>query len=64
MSFGTWSRRGSEYVGHILSVVTTLQIREREVLPYLRAACEAALKGKNAPLLVPFDTEEASDHAA
>ena len=64
VSFGTWSRRGSEYVGHILSVVTTLQIREREVLPYLRAACEAALEGKNAPLLVPFDTEEASCDAA
>jgi transposase len=64
VSFGTWSRRGSEYVGHILSVVTTLKIQGRQVLPYLRDACQAALEGRNAPLLVSLDAEETCRDAA
>lgn len=63
-SFGTWSRRGSDYVGHILSVVTTLRIRGLEILPYLRQACQAALDGSNAPLLVPQDELEAERPSA
>ena len=63
VSFGTWSRRGSEYVGNILSVVTTLRIQGREVLPYLRDACQAALEGKCAPFLVPFDEDTLSKAA-
>ncbi len=64
VSFGTWSRRGSEYVERILSVVTTLRIQGRDVLPYLRDACRAALEGKSAPWLVSFDQEEACHNAA
>jgi hypothetical protein len=63
-SFGTWSRGGSDYVGHILSVVTTLRIRGLEILPYLRQVCRAALEGRHAPLLVPPDEFEAERQAA
>jgi transposase len=63
VSFGTWSRRGSEYVERILSTVATLRIQERDVLPYLRQACQAALDGKCAPFLVPLDREDASEAA-
>jgi len=64
VSFGTWSRRGSEYVERILSVVTTLQIQGHDALPYLREACQAALEGKSAPFLVPFDDEQDGRSAA
>jgi len=63
VSFGTWSRRGSEYVERILTTVATLRIQKRDILSYLRLACEAALEGRNAPFLVPLDTE-AADKAA
>ncbi len=63
VSFGTWSRRGSEYVERILSVVATLRIRKRDVLSYLGDACRAALDGKSAPFLVPLE-EEADGEAA
>jgi len=64
ISFGTWSRQGSEYVGHILSVVTTLKIQKRPVLPYLQEVCAAVINGKSAPLLLPMDTDESNDRAA
>ena len=63
VSFGTWSRRGSEYVERILSTVATLSIQGRDIMPYLREACKAALAGKNAPLLVPLDCEDSSEAA-
>ena len=64
VSFGTWSRRGSEYVGHILSAVTTLRLQGREILPYLRDACKAALEGRDAPSLLPLDAKESDRNAA
>lgn len=63
VSFGTWSRRGSEYVERILSVVATLRIQKRNIFSYLGDAARAALEGKCAPLLVPFE-EEANSKAA
>ena len=64
VSFGTQSRRGSEFVGRILSVVATLRIQGRDVFPYLREACEAALEGRNAPLLVSLEDQDEDRHVA
>ena len=64
VSFGTWSRRGSEYVGNILSVVTTLRLQGREILPYLQEACRAALEGRDAPSLLPLDAKKSGRNAA
>jgi transposase len=51
--FGTDSEGGSRFVERILSVVTTLQMQEREVFCYLCAARVAAVRGQPAPSLVP-----------
>ena len=64
MSFGTQSRRGSQFPGRIFSVVATLRIQGREVFPYVQEACEAALEGGNAPLLVPLEEEDEERRAA
>ena len=45
-SFGTQSKRGSEFVERILSTVATLRIQGRNVLEYLTDACRAALQGE------------------
>jgi transposase len=52
-SFGTDSPNGSRFVERILTVVTTLRMQRRNVLDYVTAACEAALKGTPAPSLLP-----------
>jgi len=52
-SFGTDSPNGSRFVERILTVVTTLRMQERNVLDYVTAACEAALRGMPAPSLLP-----------
>ena len=44
-SFGTQSEEGSRFVESMLTVVTTLKQQQRNVLEYLTAACEAALRG-------------------
>ncbi|MCC7018710.1 MAG: hypothetical protein IT332_03075 [Ardenticatenales bacterium] len=48
-SFGTDSERGSRFVERILSVVTTLQIQQRDVFAFLVHARQAAV-AHNAPL--------------
>lgn len=63
VSFGTWSRQGSEYVERILSTVATLRIQGRDILPYLREACRAALAGESAPLLAPLDRQDGTQAA-
>ena len=52
-SFGTQSKRGSEFVERILSTVATLRIQGRNVLEYLTEACRAALRGEPAASLLP-----------
>jgi len=52
-SFGTQSEAGSRFVERILTVVTTLQQQQRDVLAYLTSACLAKLRGDPAPALVP-----------
>jgi len=52
-SFGTHSTQGSRFVESIMTVVATLTQQQRNVLDYLTAACEAALRDEPAPSLLP-----------
>jgi transposase len=58
-SFGTQSAAGSRFVESMLTVVTTLKQQQRNVLEYLTAACEAALRGEAAPSLLPARDQQA-----
>jgi transposase len=62
-SFGTQSEDGSRFVENMMTVVTTLKQQKRNVLEYLTAAHEAALRGEAAPSLIPA-REMASQAAA
>jgi transposase len=53
ISFGTQSDRGSRFVERMLTVVCTLRLQGRNVLDYLRKACERANLGREAPSLLP-----------
>src|SRR5215468_2809069 len=52
-SGGTQSAAGSRFVESLLTVVSTLKQQQRNVLAYLTAACEAALRREAAPSLLP-----------
>ena len=52
-SFGTQSPEGSQFVAHLLTVVTTLRQQERDVLDYLTDACLARITGAPPPSLLP-----------
>lgn len=52
-SFGTQSEAGSRFVESMMTVVATLKQPKRNVLEYLTAAHEAALRGEAAPSLLP-----------
>jgi transposase len=52
-SFGTQSEAGSRFVESLMTVVATLKQQQRNVLEYLTAAHEAALRGETAPSLLP-----------
>jgi hypothetical protein len=52
-SFGTQSEAGSRFVESMLTVVTTLKQQNRNVLDYLTAAHEAAVRGEPVPSLLP-----------
>src|SRR5215475_3424119 len=58
-SFGTQSAEGSRFVESMMTVVATLQQQKRNVLEYLTAACEAALRGEAAPSLLPTSNQQA-----
>ena len=58
-SFGTQSAEGSRFVESMLTVVTTLQQQQRNVLEYLTEACKAALRGDTAPSLLPVSDQKA-----
>jgi transposase len=51
-SFGTQSDRGSRFAERIMTVTHTLRKQRRHVFSYLRAACQASLRGELAPPLV------------
>ncbi len=57
-SFGTQSEEGSRFVESMLTVVATLKQQQRNVLEYLTAACEAALRGEAAPSLLPANAQK------
>ena len=61
-SFGTQSAAGSRFVESMLTILATLQRQQRNILDYLTAACEAALRGEAAPSLLPERDQKA--HAA
>ena len=52
-SFGTQSATGSRFVERMMTVVATLRQQERNVLEYVTAACQAAIRGKAPPSLLP-----------
>jgi transposase len=58
-SFGTQSAEGSRFVESMMTVVTTLKQQQRNILEYLTAACEAALRGEAAPSLLPASDQQA-----
>jgi len=62
-SFGTQSAEGSRFVESMMTVVATLKQQQRNVLAYLTAACEAALRGEAAPSLLP-ESDQKSQAAA
>ena len=57
-SFGTQSAEGSRFVESMMTVVATLKQQQRNVLEYLTAACEAALRGEAAPSLLPASDQQ------
>jgi transposase len=57
-SFGPQSEDGSRFVESIMTVVATLKQQKRNVLDYLTAAHEAALRGKAAPSLLPASDQK------
>jgi transposase len=57
-SFGTQSEAGSRFVESMLTVVATLKQQNRNVLEYLTAAHEAALRGEPARSLLPQADQE------
>jgi transposase len=57
-SGGTQSAKGSRVVERMLTVVSTLQQQQRNVLAYLTEACDAALRGAAAPALLPAHTQQ------
>jgi transposase len=53
LSHGTHSESGSRFIERILTVHATLRLQERNVLDFVRQACEAALHQTNSPSLLP-----------
>jgi transposase len=63
-SFGTHSAQGSRFVESMMTIVATLKQQQRNVLEYLTAACEAALRDEPAPSLLPASQEIPADQIA
>jgi len=53
LSHGTHSETGSRFIERILTVHASLKLQRRNVLDFVRQACEAALRGRKAPSLLP-----------
>jgi transposase len=62
-SLGTQSEAGSRFVESLMTVVATLKQQNRNVLEYLTAAHEAALRDEPAPSLLP-EPDQQSQAAA
>ena len=57
-SLGTQSTEGARCVESIMTVVATLKQQQRSVLESLTTACEAALRGEEAPSLLPASDQK------
>ena len=53
ISHGTHSDHGSRFVERILTTIATLRQQQRNILDFLRQACEAQLTGSESPSLLP-----------
>jgi len=53
ISYGTHSEAGSRFIERILSVHATLRRQDRNIVAFLRDACEARLHGRIGPSLLP-----------
>jgi transposase len=62
-SFGTQSEDGSRFGESMMTVVATLKQQKRNVLDYLIAAHEAALRGEAAPSLLPASDQKSQTAA-
>jgi transposase len=63
VSFGTQSEDGSRFVESMMTVVSTLKQQNRNVLEYLTAAHEAALRGEAVPSLLPTGDQKSQTAA-
>ena len=63
-SFGTQSKRGSQFVERMLTVSATCKLQGRNVLEYLVEAIEAHLRGQTAPSLLPLEATVEQAQAA
>jgi transposase len=54
-SFGTHSASGSRFVERMLTVSVTLRQQGRNVVEFVRQACEAARTGEGVPSLLPAE---------
>lgn len=64
LTHGTHSTNGSRFIERILSVHATLRLQKRNVLAFVRQACEAALIGTPPPSLLPPSARADLDIAA
>jgi len=64
LSHGTHCEQGSRFIERILTVHATLRLQKRNVLDFVRLACEAALHGTTPPSLLPVNVPAGSDIAA
>jgi len=53
LSYGTHSEKGSRFIERILTVHATLRMQKRNMLDFVRQACEARLCGTTPPSLLP-----------
>lgn len=53
ISLGTHSEHGSRFVERILTTLATLRQQNRNLLAFIRQACEAQLSGSESPSLLP-----------
>ena len=63
LSHGTHSEKGSRFIERILTVHATLRLQKRNVLDFVRQACEAALHRTTPPSLVPAPSTPQPDTA-
>ena len=64
LSQGTHSEKGSRFIERILTVHATLRLQKRNVLNFVRQACEAKLRGTTPPSLLSADVPARLDIAA